>query len=171
MKSSVRYWKYFQTIGSSPRVMRRSLSRWVCVTMFWSYSSSSSVGSSRQVEELCGERMVETDGCCSRPGLRAPRCAGARRDPRSARRRTTTSSHWLSTSLRANGTGGRLFAPVLATVPSSALSPSRTSGGGSPPRSAAPSRCRRRLEVLEVVVAVDVDEVELAVLASSSPAS
>jgi hypothetical protein len=42
--------------------------------------------------------------------------------------------------------------------------PYRTSGGGSLPQSAAPSRCRRGLEILQVVVAVDVDELKLIVL-------
>ena len=31
----------------------------MCFTMFWSYSSSSSVGKLSQVEELCSERVVE----------------------------------------------------------------------------------------------------------------
>ena len=45
--------------GSSPRVIRLSFNRCVCLTMFWSYSSSNCGGQLRQVEVVRHERVVE----------------------------------------------------------------------------------------------------------------
>ena len=104
-------WKYFQTIGSSPRVMRRSLRRCVTETMAWSYSKSSASGSSGRVSAgRCRHRarwklwMLSASSPSSDSSFKWAASWSKRSTP------NRPSSHWLRASLRLNGNDARAAA-------------------------------------------------------------
>ena len=103
----------------------------------------------RQVEELRGERVVEVmDVVLVQPFQRlVAQVLGQllealdveQREQPLVQHQLVGERHlWLVVGAAVGGVAARLRAPCAITRP-----PSRTSGDGSPPRSAAPSRCRR----------------------------